>query len=560
MGTKRKYESDQEVPDEDWLHPRKIPNQNLLCRLMQREAYACRQRVNAALISRQLHQNVVPRFTILGIDKPAVFLKKFTLDGKYLFAFSSDQTCIQLFKYLGPQGGASLINDLPGDHTTDTRVVHEAFGKYFRHLHCVVVISDAHEQLNRECSIFTNDGRYLIVASSGACGREPEPAQIFTTNESLKINNQFPCEDIAFHLIDIHRGVVCDRLTFKVDRILLTHNHGIYLYNQTLAILSLQHQTIHIYNVDGGKFTKKHEIGRFLFPDDQQLVDSVEPVRDPSGAIMPTSGEAWLNSLKHRLLAALYRKSAGDTRQIREFCQLFGAINQLRIGKMQLLDEDHLLIKYVKEKSLQTRSQDATGPSLFSVYRISVGEVVDVYTNTSEELLHLADNFCEYFRNLPSTCSPSNNANAKLILQRFKQTILNARFGGQQEMVKRLLSQLPISCQSFSASPYLDLSLFSYDDKWVSMFERPKGAGEYPIKFYCRDSGLLRYKMHTNQHIQSNRPPQKRLAAFTFHPKDPFVISVQRINGDYIVNFHVPNDNHHRRFQNSGSSSMDTRL
>lgn len=63
------------------------------------------------------------------------------------------------FSLQGPQGGASLIHDLPGDHTTDAKVVHEAFNKYFKHLHSVVVISDAHEQLNRECSVFTSDGR-----------------------------------------------------------------------------------------------------------------------------------------------------------------------------------------------------------------------------------------------------------------------------------------------------------------------------------------------------------------------------------------------------------------
>lgn len=72
-------------------------------------------------------------------------------------------------------------------------------------------------------------------------------------------------------------------------------------------------------------------------------------------------------------------------------------------------------------------------------------------------------------------CSPSNNLYAKLLQIRFQQTIVSARGGGVVEATKRLLSQLPISAQSYSNSPYLDLSLFSYDDKWVSMLERPKG-------------------------------------------------------------------------------------
>lgn len=73
------------------------------------------------------------------------------------------------------------------------------------------------------------------------------------------------------------------------------------------------------------------------------------------------------------------------------------------------------------------------------------------------------------------SCSPNNNLYAKLQQNRFKQTIVSARGGGIVEATKRLLSQLPISAQSYSNSPYLDLSLFSYDDKWVSMLERPKG-------------------------------------------------------------------------------------
>ena len=66
--------------------------------------------------------------------------------------------------------------------------------------------------------------------------------------------------------------------------------------------------------------------------------------------------------------------------------------------------------------------------------------------------------------------------------QRFRQTITSARFGGPIEATKRILAQLPISAQSFSASPYLDQALFSYDDHRVSVMERPKACGEVPIR------------------------------------------------------------------------------
>lgn len=67
--------------------------------------------------------------------------------------------------------------------------------------------------------------------------------------------------------------------------------------------------------------------------------------------------------------------------------------------------------------------------------------------------------------------------------QKFKNTIINAKFGGTTEANKRILAQLPVAAQSFTSTPYLDTSLFSYDEKWVSPMERPKVVGEYPIRY-----------------------------------------------------------------------------
>uniref|UniRef100_A0ACB8E6B0 Acid phosphatase det1 n=1 Tax=Sphaerodactylus townsendi TaxID=933632 RepID=A0ACB8E6B0_9SAUR len=122
---------------------------------------------------------------------------------------------------------------------------------------------------------------------------------------------------------------------------------------------------------------------------------------------------------------------------------------------------------------------------------------------------------------------------------RFKDTIVNAKYGGHTEAVRRLLGQLPISAQSYSGSPYLDLSLFSYDDKWVSVMERPKTCGDHPIRFYARDSGLLKFEIQAGLLGRPINHTVRRLVAFTFHPFEPFAISVQRTNAEYVVNFHM---------------------
>lgn len=85
--------------------------------------------------------------------------------------------------------------------------------------------------------------------------------------------------------------------------------------------------------------------------------------------------------------------------------------------------------------------------------------------------------------NMPGSRVCPLTASLMVLCSRFKDTIVNAKYGGHTEAVRRLLGQLPISAQSYSGSPYLDLSLFSYDDKWVSVMERPKTCGDHPIRY-----------------------------------------------------------------------------
>lgn len=155
--------------------------------------------------------------------------------------------------------------------------------------------------------------------------------------------------------------------------------------------------------------------------------------------------------------------------------------------KMQLLDTNHILVRYASEEvaTLQTTDPNAH-PALLVVYNMVSAKVIAAYDNASLHMQTQFENFTDFFRNsdTPYMCSPSNNIYARLTQQRYKQTIVSARYGGLTEATKRLLSQLPICAQSYSSSPYLDLSLFCYDDKWVSMMERPKACAEHPIRYF----------------------------------------------------------------------------
>ncbi|KAI5090943.1 DET1-like isoform X1 [Silurus meridionalis] len=57
--------------------------------------------------------------------------------------------------------------------------------------------------------------------------------------------------------------------------------------------------------------------------------------------------------------------------------------------------------------------------------------------------------------------------------------------------------------------------------------------------FYARDSGLLKFKIQAGLLGRPINHAVRRLVAFTFHPFEPFAISVQRTNAEYVVNFHM---------------------
>lgn len=539
------------APSDGDYHVSRIPAQNIVLRLLHRETYAARQNVSPFHVSRRLHQNVCPNFTVVNVEKPPCFLRKFSPDGRHFVAFSSDQTSIEIYEYRGASAAAHLIGHLTGENTSSdaAHVRSTIFGEFLKLRHIVNVAGNGGEQLNRECSLFTDDGRYVIVGSAMYVPDEPHPLfwDMHRNNESVSPNPRSPLEDYSLHLVDMHTGQLRDKRTFKTDKIFLSHNQGLYLYRDTLAVLSVQHQTVHIFKVTrGGTFVDVRTVGRFCYEDDELLVSSALSDASPGRPYR----EATLNSLKHRLLVYLYERARaeGTTSALRRFYRHFDHFCDLRLWKMQLLDQDHLLLKYSSEDVVLFRLSDPNSqPSFFVVYNVPTTRVLAVYENTSRELLALLEDFGDLLRNAAlhseaqMTCSPSNNVHARLVQQRFKQTIVNARYGGQTEAVRRLLAQLPISSQSYSSSPYLDLALFSYDDKWVSVLERPKACGDYPIRFYARDSGLLRFKIYAGVQGRNPPPAARRLVAFTFHPYDPFAISVQRTNAEYVVNFHIYN-------------------
>lgn len=419
---------------------------------------------------RELYQSIVPNYTEFNVQTPMLYIRKFTPDGNRLIAISSDRRNVLVYAFMGSGAGQKLYHE---DVKTSERKP-KLFGAFFHLRHDILAIQDnSSELLNQECSLFTVDNRYMITATSCRSRTSPD------------VN-----EDSTIVIIDTYNGKVTGSYPFKRNYIRFSHNEGISLYNNCLAVLSILHQTIHIFKlVPTGSLIYEYAIGRFCYPDDELVYNQVYPYDSAA-----PNDDMTFNTLQQRLMTYLYRQATelhkqGDKNSISDFYYKYDYILKLKICKMQMIDEKHLLLKYTNE-ALVTQ-QIKSRSSLFVFYNIESTEVVAVFENTSEELLKLYEDYADHFRNTNTradsifslNCSIACNAHARLIHDRYKQTIINVKKGGPLKAVMILLEHLPISSQSYSPSPYLDLSLFSYDYKRISSLEQPKLSTERPIRY-----------------------------------------------------------------------------
>lgn len=225
--------------------PRRIPNQNLVWRLRQRETHFPKPGTHWHQ-ARAFTQNIFPNFTIVNVETPPCYLRKFSPDGRYFVAFSLDQSSVEVYEFQGPSAAEELL----AKESPDIEIRSRLFSSFFR-LSSVVTVAQNGEHLNRECSLFTDDGRYVIVGSASYVPEEPHPYffDIYSNNESVSPNPRSPLEDYTIHIVDMKTGMLSDSRVFKCDKIFLSHNQGLYLYRDLLAVLSVQQQQIHIFRL-----------------------------------------------------------------------------------------------------------------------------------------------------------------------------------------------------------------------------------------------------------------------------------------------------------------------
>lgn len=97
---------------ECFIKPRKVPPQNIVIRLYNRQTFAYKKPGTHFHSARQFYQNIFPNFTVINIEKPPCFLRKFSPNGKHFIAFSSDQTSLEVYTYRGPAAASDLLQHM----------------------------------------------------------------------------------------------------------------------------------------------------------------------------------------------------------------------------------------------------------------------------------------------------------------------------------------------------------------------------------------------------------------------------------------------------------------
>jgi de-etiolated-1 len=544
-----------------------------------------------------LYLCVTPNYTILNVKTPSCFIRKFSPDGTRLIAFHQNLNSIQIFLFKSPSAGIEHIKKFNLKSTDKTNLDDYesytfrsiAFNVYFKQLACIQLIEN-NQLLNRDCILFFMNS-FLIVASSETVSDDnlPPYSQLASNNESIHYGL---IENYTIYLIDIKKAIICDKLIFKADKLNLTHNQAFGLFNNIFTVLSLQNQTIHVYNlvpieIDDQlsyKFVLKQSIGRFCFDNDYETIriphNSINLLKNNKKILNNNQvkgfNEHCLTSMKQRILSYFF-KTNYQNNTLNEFYLSVNNFLSLRMHKLQLLDDTHILIKYVGSDYLTDQKMvpgdvmnannlvnENSVPFYFVLYNMKTGHILNIIKNTSSKLVKIFENFQDYFSLTALDSSyyqpndgnsfsfytlPSNNIYSRQSLYRNLQNI--SKFNNHSELTKCILSQLPISPQTFSYTPYLDHSLFCYDEKLISNLERPKAIGDQVIKFNIRNTGRFSFRLYPgrqsnnilDQHNHNQSSYQfasmKRLVTFIWHPYQPFCISIQRNANDYNVNFHV---------------------
>ncbi|KAL4351229.1 hypothetical protein GQ457_06G003860 [Hibiscus cannabinus] len=483
--------------------------------------------------ARRFYENLVPRFTIYDVECPDHSFFKFTDDGQYFVSFSKNRQDLIVYR---PKWLSYSCNVEDCDDAHELPPQAKRFESFFTQLY-VQSLASCNELICKDFFLYMESTQFGIFATSTAQIQDARAAD----GAILGVPS---FEKITIHLLRLQDGVKLDEKVFHNDCVNFTHNMGAFLYDDLLAVVSLRYQTIHILQIrDSGNLVDVRAIGAYCREDDELFINSSSQLSGNRGDLVdnginhdqPNSNHSFLSGIKQRLLSFIFREiwseETDQTQRVqclkKKFYFHFQDYVDLVILKVQFLDRHHLLIKFGSVDIGGSRNTDQL-PAFFAVYNMETTEIVAFYLNAAEKLYLLFERFCDHFHAtsinsmyMNFISSHSNNIHALEQLKCMKNKATSA-----SQFVKKMLSSLPLNCQSMSPSPYFDQSLFRFDEKLISATDRPRQSTDHPIRFISRrQPNLHNFKIKTGPEFGSADGRSKRYSHFLFHPFLPLALS-----------------------------------
>uniref|UniRef100_A0A914Q9G0 Uncharacterized protein n=1 Tax=Panagrolaimus davidi TaxID=227884 RepID=A0A914Q9G0_9BILA len=420
---------------------------------------------------------VKPSKTIERVDSPPIIPLRFTHNGKMMIA-AMDQPPNQLiiYRYMGVE---TLAGVKPND----------MFYTIFKHLHMINIDeSGRNYRLHKDALFLLEDDDFLITFSSAPVlqlhnNNNNELESVIVPSvplASVQQNNETPRQALEamdhyiFHVVSLKTGKVVHKIELEYHW--LISSHCIYLRKRTFIVLSIHHQTLYIYNVTkDGKLELITDIGEFTEPPDQRLS-------------RPGQVSQAFTGMKQLLLKSLFEFHKNDG-NIQQFFQLSHLYRSLKMVRMQMLDDDIILIRWAQDDVIRSEQipQPPPGPIYFTFFKWKTSEIIGIYGPSSTALLEIYEKCNESFRygfltknERPITMEFCTEP--KRMHEIFKKNYRNKN-GSEQDLCRKLLSQLPCSmsiCPAFS--PFLDPKLFNYDEKIIAAIERGRVPCDMKIR------------------------------------------------------------------------------
>lgn len=556
----------------------------LLEQVFQREAGVRKQ--SSSREKRKTYQHIVPDHTITNVTTPSCTFKRFTPDGSLLVCFSASTQSVEVYRFNG-------IACVPGTKVTKDA----AWDRFFTHMYTTPALG----WLCKDFCLITECGRFMIVAGAMQVSTvvENSPGALpFVTAEAsrdftfhvIRLWDGEVTDEVNFGNdfipLSHHAGVYLCGSRFVV---LSIKNQTIHSFHVTSEGRMLKVNAIgwHCNEDDAMRLATLEDEEKRFSEEQAALATNSEgahcrsgvllwnPVADDKGTpqvphIAAPGGPsvAWgaadkpavaasqaavymdttmdvgatdtplISGIRQRMMAFLLRRcmaSPHRTEELRNFHANFEQYLSLVMERVQLLDEHRLLIRFSSvadaAHKLLHGSDDAT-KAFFMVFDMNSTEVLDVLDSSANSM----DTLYQYYATYVGSCSSRRHENDLI-----HQFWYNSAHDARSHASKSLLQFLPFTPQAWSPSPYFDQNLFDYDEKAIGAVDRPRQCTEYPIKFYCKETNELKFKIQPGNPEEGHSGRAFKVATYHFHPTLPFIVSVQQsANVDpWVVNFHV---------------------